>query len=939
MHKILEDMKDCYGCTACKNICPTEAIEMKCNNEGFIEPVIDEKKCINCEACKRVCPSLHPQFDNSDIPEAIAFQADKETLMESSSGGAFRVLANNTILNGGVVFGAAFDDKWKVRHISVESKKNLNKLAFSKYLQSDTEDTFSEAKELLENGRKVLYVGCPCQIAGLKKYLGKNYDNLLSVDLLCHGVPSPGAFSSYLEENFNAEQIKKIDFRSGEKQLVLFNIENSDGTFEQYTVKSSTFVNSFLKDFNLRTTCYDCKFSKIPRQGDITIGDLWKASKIELDFPDKKTSIVLLNNHKGVTDFYKAVSFHQQLCHIKKIDLKNKFLNKNIFRSTVDIGKISYRDEFFQTYKDMGFNKAYDEVFKRMYHFDIGLVLYMSNNYGSCATNVALYKHLEKKGYSPIIMDTQVGLGALSREYSRKFLNLSSKIIESGDNKAANKLCDIFMVGSDQSANWDIVGVKKTVDMRLLGFADNDKLKIAYGISFGNNRPIKSDILKKLYIHLLNRFDNISVREDYAVDICKNNFGVEACHVADPIFLPEQKDWTEIANNSEKSISGDYILAYILVPTEDKKKLIEKASEKEGIKNVVILDAAQYEEKRQQMGMDSVIERPSFEEWVSYFYNAKYVITDSFHGTCLSLIFEKKVAVIKARSKNRFDSLAALLKMDGEKESIIYNNAEEALQSPELFKRIDYDFVNKIIGNFRKSSVDWLDKALKSKPKHSFDDTNDILTDYSDLYRKYLPLYESMDYYKYEESIKEKKIDLSSQAKDYLEVVLNLYNESHLFKRPDFVKISAAEKYFEQVLKHDERYMTVISCNDECSKHFQTFVEKTSLQLQLTQMPYRSSFIVILKGSELLFEKASDDMLYKKYHFSDDNNNSVYVSIVSSGNKHGIKKSSIIVNNIDYSLNKRGLNFVIIDSRLGNVVDTFNIDTHADGKLSIDRSL
>lgn len=740
MLKVLDNMDKCYGCSSCENVCPTAAINMLENNEGFLEPIIDQSKCIDCKACINACPSMNTIYDNTSSPEVLAFQADEESLLKGSSGGAFNILASYTIYNNGVVFGAAFDKDWRVKHISADNEKDLKNLAFSKYLQSDLGKTFKEVKKHLDNGKNVLYIGCPCQIAGLKTFLGKKCDNLCLVDLVCHGVPSPGTFISYLNENFNLKRLKNLFFRSGEKWETAFNVEFENGEKEKFSVKGNKYLNSFLKDFNLRKTCFSCKFAKIPRQGDITLGDLWKASKMELNFPINKTSVVLINNEKGADFFYRAVALSQKVCHIKDINLKNKFLNRNIFKASAGIDKLKYRDLFFSIYKNSGFTKAYDHVFKSLYHYDIGMVLYMSDNYGSVATNVGLYKNLEKKGYTPIVMDSQASLGDVSKKFAAKYLNISSKYIEKGDHRAANDLCDVFIIGSDQSANWDLKGPKYYPDRRLLGFVDNEKLKLAYGISFGNERSCSDLLLRKLYTNLFKRFDAVSVRESYAVSMCKEMFGIEAEHVIDPVFLLDATDWKKIADLSVNSIECDYILAYILNPTEDKTSLIKKATEDYGLKAVIITDAQGYEIKIQKFNLQGTInDKPTFEDWLSYFQNAKYIITDSFHGLCFSVIFEKPFAAIKNRQKHRFDNLAAIMKLEAN-EMPFFDKIEEAISSTALFKELNYSDIRFNINEFIKRSGKWLEESLKLKPTHSKDKTDSILIDYADLYRNYLEL-------------------------------------------------------------------------------------------------------------------------------------------------------------------------------------------------------
>ena len=169
--KILDNMKSCYGCGACFNVCPTGAIDMKENEDGFLEPAIDEEKCISCGKCGQVCPSVHCQYPNNLEPDIYAFSAEEKILYDSSSGGIFSFLAEHILKAGGYVVGAAYDIEFRVNHIIIHSMKDLDKIRRSKYLQSSTGYTYQRTKELLEQGNLVLYSGCPCQIAGLLRFL------------------------------------------------------------------------------------------------------------------------------------------------------------------------------------------------------------------------------------------------------------------------------------------------------------------------------------------------------------------------------------------------------------------------------------------------------------------------------------------------------------------------------------------------------------------------------------------------------------------------------------------------------------------------------------------------------------------------------------------------------------------------------------------------
>ena len=309
MIRILDKNK-CSGCFACYNKCPVNAISMPEDENGFRYPVVDETKCIKCGLCKKVCVynnSTVKQFTNTNEPKIYAMKSlnDKNRL-ESSSGGIFTELSKYIFENNGVVFGAGFDKDLNVIHKAAKDIKELKELKGSKYVQSYVGKSYFEVEEFLKNDVLVMFVGTPCQIAGLYKYLGdKDYDNLYTVDLICHGVPSSKVYRKYLNELEvkNNSKISKIYFRDKEEGWTNFSIKVLFENRTQYrkNLNEDIYMKLFLRNICLRKTCYDCKFSKIPRIADITLGDYWgiKNKYPELDTDDKGISEVLINSAKG----------------------------------------------------------------------------------------------------------------------------------------------------------------------------------------------------------------------------------------------------------------------------------------------------------------------------------------------------------------------------------------------------------------------------------------------------------------------------------------------------------------------------------------------------------------------------------------------------------------------------------------------------------------
>lgn len=301
------DKNTCVGCSACVSVCAKNCIKMTVDKEGFYYPQIDTDKCVNCGMCDEVCPALHPASPVEASDSYAVYSSSDEIRINSSSGGVFYHLAEYVIKNGGVVFGAAFDSDWNVSHIAVDKIEDLPKVQRSKYLQSNTNGVFEKVKKALDDGNLVLFSGTPCQCSGLSLYLNKNYDNLILVDFVCHGVPSPLVWQKYLNYISKGRTVKNVSFRdkSSGWQNYNFTVMFNDGTRYSVPFFESTYMKLFLKDFILRYSCYNCS-SKYPNKySDITLGDLWGADNIIPNHDNKGITLVLVNSEKGRNVFEK----------------------------------------------------------------------------------------------------------------------------------------------------------------------------------------------------------------------------------------------------------------------------------------------------------------------------------------------------------------------------------------------------------------------------------------------------------------------------------------------------------------------------------------------------------------------------------------------------------------------------------------------------------
>lgn len=371
--------EQCYGCRSCEQICPKKSISLSADGEGFIYPQIEESICINCGLCSDHCPAVQKKEENENIRFLGLRLKDSEELMESSSGGAFAALADYVIENHGIVFGCAFDENLQAKHICVENKKDLKKIKGSKYVASDTLNTYLEVATILKTQKNiiVLYSGTPCQIHGLYSFLGCRPENLVTVDLICHGVPSQKLFNKYIEWLSNKTKSKILYYGFRDKDVSGWSCGGKIKTATKTKIINSVddpYYSSFLRSENYRLSCYKCEFSNLnKRPADITIGDFWGIEIVHPDFYTKKgVSCCLLNTSKGKELFEKVKDrFHIIETEPEKITT----FNGNLVHPTK---KPLVRDKIYQDIDRLPseefIKKLYAPISKRIIRFLISKV-------------------------------------------------------------------------------------------------------------------------------------------------------------------------------------------------------------------------------------------------------------------------------------------------------------------------------------------------------------------------------------------------------------------------------------------------------------------------------------------------------------------------------------------------------------------------------------
>lgn len=385
------DPSHCCGCSACVQRCPKQCISLREDAEGFLYPEVDASLCVDCGLCEQVCPELHPDAERQPLQTFAAVNPDAEVRRTSSSGGVFTALAEQVIDAGGVVFGAAFDEHWEVRHRCATTREELAAFRGSKYVQSVIGDTFLQAERFLKSGRRVLFSGTPCQIAGLRRFLRRDYDHLLCVDFICHGVPSPGVFRVYLAEEMaklahqgekkysfafstipsipkadalaarlgcRIEDIRFRDKTNGWKKFsfaLSLSKASAAGEKIQFCALNSftenAFMQAFLRDLILRPSCYACPAKCFRSGSDLTLGDYWG---VEREAPhlddDGGTSVVFVNSERGQQLLSSLpIVFHSQ--PFERVHAHNSSISASVSRPI-------NRKFFFMMLRRSGFFRA-----------------------------------------------------------------------------------------------------------------------------------------------------------------------------------------------------------------------------------------------------------------------------------------------------------------------------------------------------------------------------------------------------------------------------------------------------------------------------------------------------------------------------------------------------------------------------------------------------
>ena len=688
------NFSDCYGCSACYNICPSNAIEMKENEEGFKQPFINKEKCTNCGLCLNVCPVIKIQKNEKFKQKFyIGFNKDLETRARSSSGGVFSLFANYILENNGYVSGAIFDENAQLKHILTNKKEDLKYLRGSKYVQSDIASVYKEIKEKLKKDSPILFCGTPCQVNGLRNFVQKEYDNLYTIDIVCHGVPSQKTFNEYLTEKFGKNQkYSSISFRDKRNGYYSPSLVIND--LQQNELFCGDFNESYLKGFSenlfLRKSCGTCKFTTKKRTSDITIADFWTVKDIypELKYENGISSFVI-NTPKGEKLFNIIKNNFE---YLKQVDYK--IIRQPCFE--YPLATHQNRDLYFSL-KDVSFNKKIEQCLNEK---NVGIINFSdeNENYGALFVAYSMKKIIEKLGYNAFninfIRNPQTKINSKFEDFRKKYLNLTAPCYSISDLSNIQSQFSHFVTGGDQVFNGFLPEYT-------LQFVQNKKNIFSYAASLGAHNISYFLKQKKEIKEILSRFDNLAVRENSAVKIL-NEIGVRTESYIDSVLLLDEKEYDEIIKNDNNvKLKNKKYIACMLWNFEDIKKLpcYDELSKKYEFVNVLKNNG----------------EPHSFGQFLSLIKNASYIVVNSFHGVVFSILFKKQFVAIRLNDM-RDDRLITMFSKLGIKQNRLFYNISQ-IEKNIFNEKIDYNLVAKNLKKEKERSFEYLKNALNADVK------------------------------------------------------------------------------------------------------------------------------------------------------------------------------------------------------------------------------
>ncbi len=683
--------QQCTGCMACYNKCPQNAIKIVYSEDGFYVPEIEEEKCTHCGLCAKICPQNNDIKSELETNNCYAAAADDIIREKSASGGVFALIAKKVLEDNGYVCGAAFCDKFRqVKHIVINNVNDLSLLQNSKYVQSNINTCLKDVEEILKQGKTVLFSGTPCQIAGLMAYLQKDYANLITTDIICHGIPSPLVWGKYVDEISNDKVLYDASFR--DKKQGWHGCYNMEFKFKNKMLRQkgadNLYYRAFFEHLILNACCYNCKYTNLKRVSDITLGDFWGIEQYNQALDDNKgTSLVLINTPKGKEilqdidfKFFEEVPLKFALEYNPRLHKPSeKNLDNTKFIKAIDKGSIL-------TNIQSNLSPRYEGIIRNFWNIQ---------NFGATLSAYAIQQYFFNHGKNYYLLKTSPSQNFVN-DFAQKYLKTTHLVRTEKQYKELNKCTDNFILGTDQVLRGEFV--MKNLNHCLFAYTEFKKKRIVFSGSFGYDNLDKLRFIdKKAYSTVIQRFDYISTRETSGVDICKKEFNIKAEYIIDPVFLVDKSLWNDMASDTGSKYQGK-IVTYIFHSNDEILKVKEFLKTKYNKESIDLING----------------EIPP-EEFLSAIKNADFVITNSFHGMCFSLIFNKKVLCVKDSelAPARFDSLIELFDI----EKLFVNSWNEIYTKKDLFAEYDRDKIEDVINKERIKAENWFEKAVNSPKK------------------------------------------------------------------------------------------------------------------------------------------------------------------------------------------------------------------------------
>lgn len=774
MNNSIINKNKCVSCMACYAACPVQAIEILTDEDGFYFPFIKEDKCIKCGRCTSICPINNENnrcFNKKiQVPEIYACTiGDYETKMSSSSGGMFTVLADYTLKSNGYVCGCILDDNLKAIHIVSNKYDDIKKMQGSKYIQSNIGNSFIEIKKLLDENKLVLFSGTPCQVAGLNAFLGKDYDNLISIDLVCTCINPPYLLKEYIDSitGDNVSKIENISFRNkitGWKEFSfliewLDTVGNRRVNYDQFF--NGLFFKGFLTHLWMKNACEQCSYGNANRNSDFTLGDFWNIEEFDSTISDNKgLSLVMLNTLKSQRIF-SDIKFNLEIC--KKIDY-----NWAINSQPVICGKGYYKhknqDKYFKYvpkhYSPLELTKDLLGINK------VGILTYdFSINYGAHLQAWALCKKIEDLGFTPKIIrwanhyrETLGYENDTMKSFREKYLPRTAPLYTENELQSEIWDCNRIIIGGDQVfRNWQTEDSLPIT--RYFGdFVFGKKVLASYGASFGLDFFNGNNYLINECKKLLKRFDKIGIREQSGVNILKNTFDVNGTEVLDPVFLQEKEDYEKIIADASDIYTPDFkYLAYMVLDgSVGFSDISEDLTAKLNGTKIININA------------DKNGDFNNIEQWLNYIKNAEFIITDSFHCVAMCIIFEKPFIVVNRDYGGTARIINILNKFNLQER---FKNTLDDINHEDILIKIDWIKVREILKREKEKASNFLLEILLLKPNYKPKYENEKLS----LIRKHFELeYNNKKYNQSYQKLKEQE-EINKEFAKSLDMIWERY--------------------------------------------------------------------------------------------------------------------------------------------------------------------